>query len=196
MTLIEGVTDIEGAAAILESQVAPGLKGSKGYAGITASADRQAGVVGVLATWETEADLDASDAGAAKLRGDAVKSIGGKVGSVGSYELMVLEVAGPASPGDAVLIIPSSMDPAKVEENTEFFKATVLPQIKAIPGLRIVRNMVNRQTGQGRVGIVLADDAGVAAYQSGFEERRRQAAERGVKLEEPTRREVIFTDIA
>lgn len=88
------------------------------------------------------------------------------------------------------------MDPAKVEENAEFFRASVLPQIKAIPGLRIVRNMVNRRTGQGTVGIVLADDAGVAAYQSGFDERRRQAGERGITLQEPTRREVIFTDIA
>jgi len=192
MTLIEGVTDIDGSAAILENQVAPALKGTKGYAGITSSADRQAGVVGILTMWESEADLEASDAEASKLRADAVKAIGGKVSAVQSYELMVQDLAGPPRPGNPVLITQSSMDPAKVNDNIEFFKSTVLPQIKAIPGVLAVRNMVNRQTGQGTVGIVMADDAAVDAYQSGFEARRKQAAERGVELEEPTRREVIF----
>ncbi|MHB1445876.1 MAG: hypothetical protein ACYCZV_09510 [Acidimicrobiales bacterium] len=60
LTLVEGVQDMERAAKVLAEQVVPGLKEQKGFAGLTASADKAAGLVGVISLWQTEADLEAS----------------------------------------------------------------------------------------------------------------------------------------
>ena len=62
-------TDIDAGVRYLQDTVAPLLREQKGFRGVTASADRSAGVLGVLTLWETEADRDASwDALAARRR--------------------------------------------------------------------------------------------------------------------------------
>jgi hypothetical protein len=48
------------------------------------------------------------------------------------------------------------MAPAKIEEILGFFRRDVLPRMKAQPGFCAVRNMINRQTGEGMVGTVWA----------------------------------------
>jgi hypothetical protein len=85
------------------------------------------------------------------------------------------------------------MDPAKVDENIEFFKSVVLPEMKATPGFRAVRNMINRQTGEGMVGLILADGASVKEAEARADSRRARASQQGIELGERTRREVLFT---
>ena len=194
MTLTDGVTDVDAAAAQLRDEVLPQVKELKGFRGITASADREAGVVGILTLWETEADMKASDAAASQMRETAVKAMGGRLVEVQAYEQVVQEIGGtPPGPGSPLLITPTKMDPAKVDENVEFFKANVLPDIKSTPGFRAVRNMINRSTGEGMVGIVLADDASVQEATARAVKRRERAAQQGVELGQISRREVIFT---
>jgi len=194
MTLTDGVTDVDAAAAQLRDEVLPQVKELKGFRGITASADREAGVVGILTLWETEADMKASDAAASQMRENAVKAMGGRLVEVQAYEQVVQEIGGtPPGPGSPLLITPTKMDPAKVDENVEFFKANVLPDIKSTPGFRAVRNMINRSTGEGMVGIVLADDASVQEARARAVKRRERAAQQGVELGQISRREVIFT---
>src|SRR5262249_21213771 len=55
-----GATDIDAGIRYLSNTVAPLLAEQKGFRGVTASADRSGGVMGVLSLWETEADRDAS----------------------------------------------------------------------------------------------------------------------------------------
>jgi len=71
LTLIEGVQDMKRAASVLAEQVVPGIKEQKGFAGLTASGDKTAGLLGVLSLWQTEADLEASSSAVNKLRGSA-----------------------------------------------------------------------------------------------------------------------------
>src|ERR1700704_1991715 len=193
MTLSEDVPDLGAAVAHLRDEVLPAIKGFNGFRGITASGDRKAGVIGILTLWDTEADMKASDAAASQVRENAIKAIGGRVVDVQVYEQVVQEVAAPPAPGSPLLITPIKMDPAKVDENIEFFKATVLPEMKATPGFRAVRNMINRQTGEGMVGLVLADDASVTEAEARADARRARAAQQGVELGERSRREILFT---
>jgi hypothetical protein len=51
------------------------------------------------------------------------------------------------------------MDPAKVDENLELFNQTVLPDIEATPGFLGVSLLIKRQSGEGRVGTVWADES-------------------------------------
>jgi hypothetical protein len=193
MTLSEDVPDLDAAVAHLRDEVLPAIKDFAGFRGITASGDRKAGTIGILTLWDTEADLKASDAAASQVRENTIKAIGGRVVDVQAYEQVVQEVAAPPAPGSPLLITPIKMDPARVDENIEFFKANVLPEMKATPGFRAVRNMINRQTGEGMVGLVLADEASVKAAEALADERRAQASKQGVELGERSRREILFT---
>ena len=193
MTLTEGVADLDAAVVHLRDEALPAIKGSKGFRGITASGDRETGVLGILTFWDTEADMQASDAAASASREKAMKAIGGRMVEVQVYEEVVQEMAVPPAPGSPLLITPTKMEPAKVDENIEFFKANVLPDMKAISGFRAVRHMVNRKTGEGMVGLVVADDASAQEAGARADARRDRAAQQGVELGTRTRREVLFT---
>src|SRR5260370_12426393 len=118
-----------------------------------ASADRYGGLLGVLSLWQSEADRDASESALGKTRDEARKMLGGQL-TVETFEEQVVEVGKPPTVGSALMVTRISMDPAKIDENIEFFKKEIAPQIKAAPGYRALRNMINRQTGEGIAGPV------------------------------------------
>jgi len=76
-----------------------------------------------------------------------------------------------------------ALDPARIDENLEFFKREVVPQIKASPGFRALRNMMDRQTGEGMVGTSWDDEASMRAAaeeaKTRREEQRKAAPELG-----------------
>ncbi|MDR0342902.1 MAG: hypothetical protein LBI49_07215 [Nocardiopsaceae bacterium] len=170
------------------------LREQKGFRGVTASADRSGGVLGVLSLWETEADRDASDAALATSRKEAQRVIGGQV-SVEQFEELLVEAEKPPAVGCSLLLRRISMDPAAIEANLDFFRREVLPEMKASPGFCAVRNMIDRQTGAGMVGTVWADTASMAAAAEAAEVRRRQAAQRGVIFGEQSKREIVFAEL-
>jgi heme-degrading monooxygenase HmoA len=189
-----GATDIDAGMRYLQDTVAPLLREQKGFRGVTASADRSGGVLGVLSLWETEADRDASESTLVKAREEGRRVIGGEI-TVENFEELLVEIANPPTPGCSLLLRRISMDPAKIDENLSSFRQEVLPQIKANPGFCAVRNMINRQTGEGIVGTVWADKASTDAAAEAGEARREQAVQRGVTFGEQTKREIVFVDL-
>jgi heme-degrading monooxygenase HmoA len=189
-----GATDIDAGVRYLHDTVTPLLREQKGFRGVTASADRSGGVLGVLSLWETEADRDASESTLVKAREEGRQVIGGNI-TVKNFEELLVEIAEPPVVGCSLLLRRISMDPAKVEENLGFFEREVLPRIKANPGFCAVRNMINRQTGEGMVGTIWADKASMDAAAEAGEARRQQAAQRGVTFGEQSKREIVFVDL-
>jgi heme-degrading monooxygenase HmoA len=189
-----GATDIDAGMRYLQDTVAPLLREQKGFRGVTASADRSGGVLGVLSLWETEADRDASESTLVKAREEGQRVIGGEM-TVEHLEELLVEIDKPPTVGCSLLLRRISMDPAKIDENLDFFRREVLPQIKANPGFCAVRNMINRQTGEGIVGTVWADKASMDAGAEAGEARRQQAAQRGVMFGEQSKREIVFADM-
>ncbi|HUZ43965.1 MAG TPA: hypothetical protein VMU63_06135 [Acidimicrobiales bacterium] len=193
LTLVEGTQDMDAAAKVLAEQVVPGLKEQKGFAGLTASGDKSAGLLGILSIWQTEADLEASSSAVGKLRGNAIDAMGGRLVGVENFEQVEEELTGaPPGPGSRVVIIRSKRDPAKVDEDIAFFRANVLGSIQALPGVAVVRSMMNRQTGEAQLGVVVAEAGQVDAVLDFFRQAKDMAASHGVTLEEPSVREVIF----
>ena len=90
VTLV-GANNIDAGVDFVRDEVAPLLRQQKGFRGLTASADRAGGVLGVLSLWETEADRDASESALAKTREDARGIIGGEL-TVETFEELVLDV--------------------------------------------------------------------------------------------------------
>jgi heme-degrading monooxygenase HmoA len=189
-----GATDIDAGMRYLQDTVAPLLRNQKGFRGVTASADRSGGVFGVLSLWDTEADREASDSAMDKSREEGQRVIGGQM-TVELFEELGTETAEPPTVGCSLLVRRISMDPAKVEENLDFFRREVLPLIKAGPGFRAMRQMINRQTGEGMVGTVWADQAAMDAAAEAGEARRQQAAQQRVTFGEQGRREIVFAEL-
>ena len=185
----------EGVRFVIDEAV-PVLRQQHGYRGIAVSADRPGGVVGILSRWESEADRDSSDSALAKSREDGHRIIGGRL-TVELLEEAVWEVADPPVAGSSFLRLRrSSMDPAKVDENVDFFRTVVVPGLRETPGFQAARYLVNRQEGTGLVGTVWTDRAALEAGDAAGEARRQSSsAERGVSFGEESTREIIFTEM-
>ena len=186
--------DIDAGIEFVRSTVAPLLHQQKGFRGTTASTDRAGGLFSVLSLWESEADRDASDSALLKVREEAVKIIGGHL-SVELFEEVFFElVGGPPSVGSFLLVTRAKSDPAKVDEVVERFRGEVLPQIRTAPGLLAVRQMVNRETGDGAVGTLWRDADAMRAGLRAAEERQR-TLELPVTIVDRSQREIVFVDL-
>ena len=193
LVTLTGVQDIEAAVAYLEESSSV-VRSQRGYKGLSASVDRSAGVLGVLSLWETAADRDASESALAKVRDDARSQLASDM-KVETFEERAVQISRPPEVGSRLLVTRISMDPSKVDENIEFFKREIVPQISAAPGFRALRNMINPETGEGLVGSVWDDEQSLQAALAAAQNRRAEAAARGVTFGETSTREIVFTDL-
>ena len=91
-----GAKDIDAGIRLLQDKVLPAMKNQKGYRGLTASADRAGGLLGVLSLWDTAEDREASDSVLAPFRQRAAEVIGGEM-KIENYQLLMSEVTGTAA---------------------------------------------------------------------------------------------------
>jgi len=193
ITTLAGASDIDAGVALLRDQVLPQLQQQRGFRGLSAAGDRTAGVVTVLSMWDSQADLEASESVADKARADAAAVMGGEL-SVERYEQTVWTVGDTRpGPGARLHIRHVKVDPARIDENLEFFRQTVVPQMKARPGFLAVRHLIDRSTGEARVGSVWADQGSLSASLAQSEQRRAMATDRGVEFGDDQVLEVLFT---
>ncbi len=189
-----GAKDIDAGVSYLRDKVLPVLRAQQGYRGVSASADRSSGLLGILSLWETEADREASFGVLAGARAEAIDLVGGEL-TVEAFEEMALQVSKPPAPGSALLVTRISMDPSKVEENAAFFRSEIVPRIAAGSGFMALRSMINRQTGEGLVGTVWEDEG---SRKTAFDEalaRRPEGAARGVTFGETSFREILLAEL-
>ena len=190
-----GAQNIDAGINFLREKLMPVIRDQKGYRGLNASTDRSHGVLGALTMWDTEAERDASWDALAQARQEALDTIGADM-SADNYELMLHEIGDvPPAPGCALMLMPVTMDPARVDEHLAFFRSQVLPQIRTAPGFRAVRLLMNRGTGRGLTGTAWSDQEAMAAAAAAAESRRQDAGARGVRFGEPSYREVVLGDI-
>jgi heme-degrading monooxygenase HmoA len=196
ISTVTGATDIDAGVKFLGEKAVPELQQQRGFRGLTASGDRASGTVSVLSIWETEDDLNASESAAGKVRNEALGVFGGDV-TVQRMEQVVVDTGDtPPAVGCPLRILPIKMDPARVDENIGYFKSEILPRLKATPGFRGVRNMIDRATGEGAVGTIWADEASMKAADAEREQRRSEAESRGVEFGEIGQRVILFSHLS
>jgi heme-degrading monooxygenase HmoA len=195
ISIVTDATNIEKGLGFIRDQALPQLQQQRGFRGLSASGDRSTGVVNVLSMWDSEEDLDASESTADKARSDAVRLMGGQA-SVERYEQSLWEVGEtPPQAGAKLHIRHIKMDPARIDDNLEFFRQNVLPEMKSTPGFLGVRLLTNRSTGEGRVGTVWADEESLSGALERSEQRRATAADRGVEFGDDHSFEVLFASM-
>ena len=169
----DGARDIDTGVTYVRDEVAPLLRQQKGFAGLNVTTDRPGKVLAVLSLWETEGDRDASESVADKAREQGLKLIGGHL-TVEHYEQILSEVVKPPTVGARLQVRHVHMDPSRVDENIDYFRREVLPWIKANPGLLLVRQMINRETGDGAVGTLWTDESSLEAAAAQADRRRQE----------------------
>jgi heme-degrading monooxygenase HmoA len=189
-----GASDIDAGVTYIRDVVAPVLRQQKGFRAVTASADRDGGLVAVMTLWETAEDRDASESAMEKARDEGQKIIGGQM-TVELFEETLVELYDTPTLGSALLVRRLRMDPARVADNVDFFRREILPQIKAEPGLVGIRQLVNRETGEALVGSVWRD-AGALRSAAESAARRQQAVADRVTFLEQSQREIVFMETA
>jgi hypothetical protein len=192
LTTFRGTSRFDEAVSHVRDTILPELRQQKGFSSASLVCDRSAGILKALILWETEADRDSSEGFAEKTRKQTLDLLGGEV-SVERFEQVLSEVGPtPPVPGSKLHLRPLKMDPAKVDENLAFFEQTVVPDIKATPGFQSVRSFINRQSGEGQVGTVWADQASLETARKKADERRSVASARGVEIGQDQVLEILF----
>jgi heme-degrading monooxygenase HmoA len=193
LTNVTGASDIDRGLTFVADQVVPQMQQQKGFRGLSAAGDRAGGVGTVLTLWESQADLDASESAASKLRDFAAGLLGGEV-SVECYEQAVWEVADASrGPGAKLHVRHIKVDPIRIDDNLELFRQRVVPDMKARPGFLAIRHLIDRSTGEGRVGSLWEDHKSLAASLARSKPRRAIAKDRGIVFGEGRVLEVLFT---
>jgi heme-degrading monooxygenase HmoA len=189
-----GAKNIDKGVTYVREEVLTNINAQHGFRGLTVSADRSGGVLGVLSLWDTEADRDASDSALAKNRREGLAIIGGEM-TVENFEQLLAEISAQPVAGAPLMVTRVSMEPTKIEENFAFFRSEILPRIKAQPGFRSLRHMMSRQTGQGIVGAVWADQESMKSAAAEAQSRRQEGIDRGVRFGDVSYREIVFADL-
>ena len=191
----KGATDIDAGIRFLEEKVVPELQQQQGFRGVTASADRAGGIVAVVSLWDNEQDMAASESAATKVRQEGLGVLGGDV-TVETFEQVVADIGdSPPAVGCCLRVIRVKMDPARIDDNIEFFRSEVVPRMKATPGFRGVRNLIDRASGNGVVGTLWNDEESMKAADAAAEQRRQEAASRGVGFGEMSTRVLLFSHL-
>ena len=113
-----------------------------------------------------------------------------------NFEQLVTEVGQPPpGPGSALMVTRISMDPGKIDENIAFFKSDVAPRIMALSGFQGLRNMINRDTGEGIVGTAWSDQEALKRAADDARSRRDEAVARGVNFGEVSFREIVLAEL-
>lgn len=190
----KGAADIDGGVRYIREEVLPVISAQHGYRGLTVSADRQGSVLGVMSRWETEADRTASDSALSKARDEGQRIVGGSL-TLEYFEQVIFEVAKPVQAGYAGFVTRVHMDPVAMEDNIEFFRSEILPQISSQPGFCGLNQMVDRTAGRALVGSVWETAQARDDFAAGQPQRQGRAEERGVHFDETSKREILLADI-
>ena len=195
LTTIIG-TDVDAAVRFTEEKVAPVVSQHKGFRQLAVSGDRSRGVISMISVWDSRGDLEASDSAIANLRQEGLSEFGGQA-TVQVFEQVVHDIAGtPPQPGCPLRLVTYKMDPSRVDDSVAWFKSDVLPAIMATQGIRAVRNLVDRDTGEGRIGTVYSDMASMNAAEDSRAPRMAAARDRGIEFGEETLLEVLYGQMA
>lgn len=186
-------TDVDRMVEFVDKEVAPVASQQKGFRQLAAAGDRASGLLSILSVWETPEDQQASDSALAKFRQQATERFGGQLVSVNVFEQVVMEVGkNPPQPGCVIRIQNTRLEVGRIDELVGFFRNEILPEILSTPDVRAVRNMINRETGEGRISVVFSDQAALQASDAARQERMATARDRGVQFGDVQILEVLY----
>ncbi|WP_204079962.1 hypothetical protein [Mycobacterium riyadhense] len=140
-------TDIDAGIAHIRDVVMPALQQINGCVGVSLLVDRQSGRCIATSAWETDEAMRASADEIRPIRDRAAEAFGGAP-NVEEWELAVLHRDHPSREGACVRATWVKGDPARADQNIEYFKTSVLPELEGLEGFCSASLMVDRSSGR------------------------------------------------
>ena len=165
-----------------------------GFNGVTVTADREGGLLGLATHWATHHDLDASYCVLSEARNEQLRVTGG-VMTVETFEVTTDAIARSPAPGNPVIVTRVSMDPSGVDFQITRFERELMPAIAARRGFSCSRLMANRTAGSLVLGVVWQDASALKKHMEAVKSEREIAEAQGVRIDEVSAREILLINI-
>jgi hypothetical protein len=140
-------SSIDAGIAHVRDEVMPALPEIDGFVGLSLLVDRDSGRCIVTTAWETEEAMHGSAERVQPIRDRAAEMFGGSA-TVEEWEIAVLHRDHRSGEGACARVTWVKSDPARIDENVEYYKTSVLPDIENLEGFCSVSLLINRASGR------------------------------------------------
>ena len=131
----------------LRDEVMPALQAIDGCVGVSLLVDRDSGRCIATSSWETEDAMRASADRIQPIRDRAAEMFGGSP-TVEEWEIAALHRDHRSHDGACVRATWVTGDPARMDQNVEFYKTSVLPELENLEGFCSASLMIDRASGR------------------------------------------------
>jgi hypothetical protein len=148
-TIQAQTSSIDDGIAYMRDDVMRELENVDGYVGISLLVDRDSGRCIITAAYQTEDAMRAAADKANQLRSQATERFGGSVEKIEEWEIGVLHRDHNSHDGACVRATWVKGDPSLAEQNIEYYKTSVLPELENLEGFCSASLLIDRSTGVG-----------------------------------------------
>jgi heme-degrading monooxygenase HmoA len=140
-------SSIDDGIAHLRDEVMPALQTIDGCVGVSLLVDRDSGRCIATSSWETEEAMRASADRIQPIRDRAAEMFGGSP-TVEEWEIAALHRDHRSHDGTCVRATWVTGDPARMDQNVEYYKTAVLPELENLEGFCSASLMIDRASGR------------------------------------------------
>ncbi len=140
-------SSIDAGIAHIRDEVMPDLQAIDGCVGVSLLVDRQSGRCIATSAWETDEAMHASAERVQPIRDRAAEMFGGSA-TVEEWEIAVLHRDHRSGEGACARVTWVQGDPARTDQNVEYYKTSVLPDIENLEGFCSASLLINRTSGR------------------------------------------------
>jgi hypothetical protein len=148
-TIQAQTSSIDDGIAYMRDDLMRELENIEGYVGISLLVDRESGRCIITAAYDTEDARQASAEKAEQLRSQAAERFGGTVEKIEEWEIGVLHRDHQSADGACVRATWIKGDPALADQNIDYYKTSVLPDLENLEGFCSASLLIDRSTGVG-----------------------------------------------
>ncbi|ORW10661.1 hypothetical protein [Mycobacterium kyorinense] len=140
-------SSIDAGIAHIRDQVMPALQAIDGCVGVSLLVDRQSGRCIASSSWETQDAMHASAEQVRPIRDRAAEMFGGTA-TVEEWEIAVLHRDHRSHEGACVRAVWVKGDPAQADQNVDYYKTSILPDLENLEGFCSASLMLDRASGR------------------------------------------------
>jgi heme-degrading monooxygenase HmoA len=140
-------SSIDAGIAHVRDEVMPALQAIDGCVGVSLLVDRESGRCIATSAWETEEAMRASAERLQPIRDRAAEMFGGSP-TVEEWEIAALHRDHRSQDGACVRATWVTGDPARMDQNVDYYKTAVLPDLENLEGFCSASLMIDRASGR------------------------------------------------
>lgn len=140
-------SSIDAGIAHIRDEVMPALQAIDGCVGVSLLVDRQSGRCIATSAWESDEAMHASAEQIQPIRDRAAQMFGGPA-TVEEWEIATLHRDHRSREGACARVTWVRGDPARMDQNVEYYKSAVLPDLENLEGFCSASLLINRASGR------------------------------------------------